>query len=80
MLNPEIIRTQIEITPKCSSLIEEFIECITYMVQQFACEEDAERIKIFFQNKENGYHFVGKSTKMSFKIIQKVLFSSKMVN
>ncbi len=80
MLNTEIIRTQIEITPKCSSLIEEFIECITYMVQQFACEEDAEKMQISFQNKENGYQFIGKSTKMSFKIIQKISLNPKMVN
>ncbi len=80
MLDTETIRTQIEITPKCSSLVEEFIECITYMVQQFACEEDAEKIQIFYQNTDTTKKFIGKRTKMSFKIIENMSLNSNLMN
>ena len=59
-------QVHIEIAIKKNILEEEFFHCITYMVQHFACPEDAKKIEKLFNEKSIEHQFIGKNTKITF--------------
>ena len=59
-------QVHIEIAIKKNILEEEFFHCITYMVQHFACAEDAKKIQKLFDEKSIEHQFIGKNTKIKF--------------